>query len=154
MVESMITMAISVFLIAGLLYVFVLCNRFWHVTGLDLSTTRKGNQCLEKMVYGVGTGMGLRAAYWVTNWGTSTNWLLQSSNYYEQVWYKYEPASGRVIFSNASFSCVIGTNVVASQVSTSAFGLSISLTLQQSDGPFPDGNSLNTFVKLRTPRTQ
>jgi len=154
MVESVISLSISVILLSGLLSVYILCNRLWHVTGLDLSTVRKGNQCLEKMVYGVGTGMGLRGAYWVTNMGTSTNWLLKSSNYYEQVYYQYFPASSTVVFSNATTSVVIGTNIVSSQVSVAGNGVTIVLTLQQSDGPFPDGNVMSTFVRLRTPKTQ
>ena len=154
MVESMIALGISVFLLAGLLNVFIACNRYWHVTSLNMSTTRQGSHCLQQMVYGVGTNIGLRGAYWITNSGTSTNWVLTSSNYYGTVWYKYVASSKTVVFSNASSTCVIGTNIVASQVSTSAFGLGISLTVQQSAGPFPDGNQFSTYVKLRGCKSQ
>jgi len=152
-VESMISLAVSVFLLAGLLNVYILCNRLWHVTSLDISTVREGNHCLEQMVYGVGTGMGLRGAYWVTNMGTSTNWQLRSSNYYEQIDFQYYPGRRTVVFSNATQSRVIGTNIVSSQVSVSN-GVTIVLTLQQSDGPFPDGNVMSTYVRLRAPKTQ
>ena len=97
--------------------------------------------------------MGLRGAYWVTNMGTSTNWQLRSSNYYEQIDYQYYPTRRTVVFSNATRSLVIGTNIVSSQVTVSN-GVTIVLTLQQSDGPFPDGNVMSTYVRLRAPKTQ
>jgi len=153
-VESLISLAVSVFLLAGLLSVFVICNRYWHITSLDMSTTRGGSSCLQQMVYGVGTNIGLRGAYWVTNSGTATNWALQSSNYYGRISYTYSPASKTVVFSNATSSRVIGTNIVASQVTNTAFGLSISVTLQQTDGRFTEGNTLSTYVKLRAPKQQ
>ncbi|MEI6563268.1 MAG: hypothetical protein WCO42_03050 [bacterium] len=152
-VESMITVAISVFIVAGLLTVFIVCNRYWHQTSLDLAITRQGNQCLEKMVFGYGTNIGLRGAYWVTNRATSTNWRIQSSNYYGEVWYVYDATNKVVIFSNKQENCVIGRGIVASQVST-INGLSISLTSQQSDGRYTSSNALSTFVKLRAPKAE
>ena len=153
MAESLISLSVSVFLLAALMNTFIVCNRLWHITSLDISTVREGNSCMQQMVYGVGTGMGLRGAYWVTNTGSSTNWSLRSSNYYEQIYYTYSPARKTVTFSNASLSLVIGTNIVSSQVSVSN-GVTIVLTLQQQDGPFPDGNVMSTYVRLRAPKTQ
>jgi len=153
MVESMIAMGVSIFIIAGLLTVFVVCDQYWHRTSLTLSTIRQGNQCLEKMIYGVGTNIGMRGAYWVTNRATSTNWQLQSSNYYGQVWFIYDRTNQNIIFSNACENYVIGHQIVDSQVS-STNGLSISLTVQQSDGRYATSNTLSTYVKLRTPKQE
>ena len=154
MVESLISLAISVVLLAALMNTFVLCNRLWHVTSLDISTVREGNSCLQQMIYGVGTGMGLRGAYWVTNTGSATNWSLVSSNYYQQIYYTYSPSRKTVTYSNATQSLVIGTNIVSAQVSVGAGGVMVLLTLQQWDGPFPDGNQMSSFVRLRAPKTQ
>ena len=150
LIESVMTLAFSVLIITGLLAVFITCNRYWHQTSLDLATSRQGNQCLARMVYGVGTNIGLRGAYWATNWGSSSNWRLQSSNYYGQVWYIYDTVNHTVVFSNAHGNCVIGKNIIASQVSTTN-GIGISITLRQSDGRYTNNNAMNTFVKLRAP---
>jgi prepilin-type N-terminal cleavage/methylation domain-containing protein len=154
LVEIMITMAITTFLVAGMLASFILAYQYWHRTSLEISTTRIGSGCLEKMIYGCGTSMGLRAAIWVTNQGSATNWIIRSSNYYEETWYSLNTTQRTVTFSNASGRLVIGTNIVASTVTQDTKGLSISLTLQQSDGPFPDGNKFSTYVKIRAPQNR
>jgi type II secretory pathway pseudopilin PulG len=151
LVEIMIAMGISLFVVAGMMASFVLGYQYWRRTSLEMSTTRIGSTCLEKMVYGCGTSMGLRAACWVTNTGSATNWALRSSNYCGEVWYRLNAAQRTVTFSNASGSLVIGTNIVASTVTQDSKGLTISMTLQQSDGPFPDGNKFTTYVKIRAP---
>jgi len=152
-VESMIAMGVSMFIIAGLLTVFIACNHYWHRTSLALSTNRKGTQCLERIVYGVGTNIGMRGAYWVTNRATSANWRLQSSNYYGEVWYVYDRTNQNVIFSNAHENCIIGRYIVDSQVSTTN-GLGVSLTVRQTDGRYACSNTLSTYVKLRAPKSQ
>ena len=147
------TIVVSVLIVTCLLSVYIACNRYWHQTSLDLATSRQGNQCLERMVYGVGTNIGLRGAYWATNSGTSANWNLISSNYYGIVWYSYNSTSQTVVFSNSQGSSVIGRNITSSQV-VATNGLTISLTLQKVDGRYTNNNAINTYIKLRTPKTQ
>lgn len=154
LVEIMIVMGISVFVVAGMMASFILGYQYWHRTSAEIATTRLGSGCLQKMIYGTGTSMGLRAACWVTNQGTATNWILRTSNYYEQVWYRLNTTQGTVTFSNASGSVVIGSNIIASTVTQDLKGLSISLTLQNQNGPFPDGNKFSTYVKIRAPQNQ
>jgi len=151
--ETLFAAGLSVLVMAMLFEAFIVCNRNWHRTALDLASTREGSQCLERMVYGVGTGLGLRAAYWVTNWGSTTNWQLQSSNYYGYSWYRFNPANQVVVFSNARGISVIGSNVVSSLVSNTPMGISVSLTLVQAEGGFRETNSLSTYIKMRTPKT-
>lgn len=155
LIETMFVLGISVFLITVLLSCFVMGIRYWHQTSMELTSTLEGSTCLDRMVYGVGTGMGLRAAYWVTNIGTSsTNWSLVTSNYYGMVWYKYNISNSTILFSNAQGKSIIGTNIIASQVVTSQYGINISLTVKKSDAGYADTNVFSTFVHPRTPKSQ
>jgi type II secretory pathway pseudopilin PulG len=150
LVEILIALSLSVSVIVALLSVYVSSARSWHRTVLAIDTTREATHCLGQMVYGVGTGMGLRASYSVTNLGTATDWLLRSSNFNGVAWYDYNPGMTVVVYSNAAGSQVIGTNIVASTVTSSAIGVKIALTVRKVDGQFSGTNSVSTFVKLRT----
>jgi prepilin-type N-terminal cleavage/methylation domain-containing protein len=152
LVEIMVAVFVSALVVTGLLGGYVVCTRYWHRTSAQLSTTTVGSRCLESMVYGEGTSMGLRAAYWVTNLGSATNWSLLSSNVYERIWYTYDRANKRVFYSNALRSVVIATNIVDSQVTFASNGLKIAISVLQYDGPYPDGNKFETFVKPRVPK--
>lgn len=150
LVEILVVTGISTALIVALLSVYVSCARSWHRASLAIDTTREVNHCLEQMIYGVGTGMGLRASYAVTNLGASTDWLLRSSNYNGMAWYDYNPARTTVVYSNAAGSQVIGTNIIASTVTATVNGVYIALTVLKTDGRYSGSNTMSTFVKLRT----
>lgn len=152
--EIMITAGISVSVIVALLSVYLTCASSWHKTVLAIDATREANHCLDQMVYGVGTGMGLRASYSVTNLGTSANWLLRSSNFSGVAWYDYDPNMKMVIYSNTAVKLVIGTNIVASTVVSTPTSVGISLTVWKGDGQFSMSNTVGTFVKLRAPASR
>jgi type II secretory pathway pseudopilin PulG len=150
LVEILITVAISTSMIVALLSVYLTCVRSWYRTALVISTTREINYCLERMVYGVGTGMGLRASYSVTNLGSATDWLLRSSNASGLAWYDFNPGQTTIVYSNAAGRQVIGTNIIGSTVATDGNGVSIALTVLKTDGMLSGSNTMSTFVKLRT----
>lgn len=150
LVEILITVAISTSMIVALLSVYLTCVRSWHRTTLVISATREVNHCLEQMIYGVGTGMGLRASYSVTNLGSTTDWMLRSSNANGLAWYDFNPGQTTVVFSNTSGRQVIGTNIIGSSVITDGKSVAIALNVLKVDGRFSGSNTMSTFVKLRT----
>ncbi len=154
MTEILVTVGVSASVMVALLSVYITCAKSWHRTALAIESTREVNHCLDQIVYGVGTGMGLRASYSVTNLGTAGNWTLRSSNYNGLAWYDYEPGSKVVIYSNAAGRWVIGTNIIASGVTSTLTSVSISLTVRKSDGRFSMTNTVGTLVKLRTPASR
>jgi len=62
LIELMIATGIFTFVVAGSLSVYVLCQKFWHSTSLNMQTSQTASMALSKMVYGVGEKSGLRAA--------------------------------------------------------------------------------------------
>ena len=150
LIEILIAFGIATSLIVGLLSVYLTCGRSWHRASLAIDTTREANRCLDQMVYGVGTNMGLRSCSWVTNTGSASDWVLRASNFNGVAWYDYNPAQTTVVYSNAAGRLVIGTNIVASTVTATGSGVGITLTVQKSDGQFTGSGTMSTFVKLRT----
>jgi prepilin-type N-terminal cleavage/methylation domain-containing protein len=150
LVEILIVVGISASVIVALLSVYLSCIRSWHRASLAIETTQEANRCLNQLVYGVGTGMGLRASYTVTNLGSATDWLLRTSNYDGMAWFDYNASKKIVVYSNASGFQVIGTNIIASSVTTTVNSVKITLTVLKTDGQFSGTNTMSTFVKLRT----
>ena len=148
--EILIALGVSTAMIVALLSVYLTCLRSWHQTVLAIDTSREANHCLEQMIYGVGTGMGLRASYSATNMGSTTDWLIKSSNYNGLAWYDYDANKTIVIYSNSAGSQVIGTNIISSTLTSTVNSISISMTVLKTDGRYSGSNTMSTFVKLRT----
>lgn len=62
LVELMIAVGLFSLVIAGSLGVYIMCQRMWCATSLSMDTSRMASLAIERMVYGVGTNSGLRAA--------------------------------------------------------------------------------------------
>jgi len=154
MVEIMVTAAISSSVLIAILSVYISCIQSWHRTTLSIGVTREASHCLDQMVYGVGTGQGLRASYAITNLGSATNWVLLSSNYSGVAWYNYNPTQTTVTYSNATKSLIIGTNIIASTATATVNTVNIALTVRKFDGRYSESNTVRTFVKIRAPMTK
>lgn len=62
LVETMVAVGLFLFVVAGSLGVYVMCEKYWHATLLDMQTAQMAGLALSKMVNGVGTNSGIRAA--------------------------------------------------------------------------------------------
>lgn len=62
MVELMVAVGVFSLVIAGSLGVYIMCQKAWRVTTLNMDTSRMANLAIQRMVYGVGTNSGLRSA--------------------------------------------------------------------------------------------
>lgn len=66
LVELMIATGLFGLVIAGSLGVYIMCQRMWRSTSLSMDTSHMAGLAIQRMVYGVGTNSGLRAAAMVT----------------------------------------------------------------------------------------
>jgi len=62
LIELMIAVGVFSLVIAGSLGVYVMCQKFWQATTLDMQTSQMANMALSKMIFGVGTNAGIREA--------------------------------------------------------------------------------------------
>jgi prepilin-type N-terminal cleavage/methylation domain-containing protein len=85
--EMMIAVAMFAIIMAGVIGVYVMCQKLWHATSLGMMTSRDGSIALSRMVYGIGTNSGLRTAS-----------SLSIENNMKGMWtgtnYVYPPAAG------------------------------------------------------------
>ncbi len=72
LIELMLALAIFSIIMAGAIGVFTMCQRLWYAISLDIETSQIANLAVERMIYGMGTNGGIRAASWFkveTNFG-------------------------------------------------------------------------------------
>src|ERR1035437_5332254 len=62
LLELLIAVGLFGLVMAGSLGVYIMCQRLWRATSLSMDTSRMASLAIERMVYGVGTNGGLRAA--------------------------------------------------------------------------------------------
>lgn len=61
-VELMIAVALFGLAVSGAISVYITCQKLWHRTSLSMQVNRKCDLAISRLVYGVGTNNGLRAA--------------------------------------------------------------------------------------------
>lgn len=66
MLEIMIATALFSLVVAGTVGVYVMCNKIWHATAINMQAVRESSLALSRIVYGVETNKGLRTASAVT----------------------------------------------------------------------------------------
>ncbi|MDD5482269.1 MAG: prepilin-type N-terminal cleavage/methylation domain-containing protein [Kiritimatiellae bacterium] len=62
LLETMITVLLFGLVMAGIVEVFIMCNKFWHVTSLSMETEQMANLAVSRIINGYGTNMGIRGA--------------------------------------------------------------------------------------------
>lgn len=65
LVELMIAVSLFGLLVTGAFGVYIMCQRMWRATSLKMETMRMASLAVDRMVFGLGTGSGLRAAAWI-----------------------------------------------------------------------------------------
>lgn len=62
LVELLIAVGLFGLIMAGVISVYLICQRMWLATTMKMQTTMTATMALNRMVYGIGTNHGLRAA--------------------------------------------------------------------------------------------
>ena len=66
LVEAMIAVALFGLVVAATIDVFIMCQKLWHATSLDMEMVHASDIALARMVAGLDTNSGLREARMVT----------------------------------------------------------------------------------------
>jgi len=146
LVEMMVAMSIGSAVIAAMLTMFVWFGRSYNNTSLQRVASQRSNLALERMVYGVGTNIGLRAAkastVIITN--NAAGWKVSYTN----LWFQYTVATKRIADQSGK---TIATNVFASTVvpTSKTNGCDFSITVVEAGGGRLVTNTMVTFVQFR-----
>jgi len=150
--EALVAMGIGVFVVAGMLQLYMGFLRAYRDTTSLRNTSSRASLALERMVHGIGGNAGLLEApvSSVVVTYPSSGWLCAYTN---NLSFQYTPTtklitdqSGNTICSGviaSSLSCA--TNTVGGATN----GCTISVTVSESSGGRSFTNVMNTFVQFR-----
>lgn len=151
LIELMIAVAIFGLAVSGAIGVFILCQKMWHATSLSMLTNRDCNFAISRLIYGLGTNSGLRAAATVTISSNANGWSLTCSNKFDGV--KSidfnKQASNIYWVDSVNQSSRLCDHVSSAVLATNAAGVNIQLTLLRNEGRFTSTNQISTFVLMR-----
>jgi prepilin-type N-terminal cleavage/methylation domain-containing protein len=146
LVEMLISVAVLTVVIVGTFNVFVQNLRSYNASTLMRTSATRASLALDRMVYGVGTNIGLRevpkASVTISN-VSSTFWRLSFTN---SAYFQWSSAN-KCITDQSGKS--IGTNIVTSTLGTNGSGCTISLSVAESGGGRTITNTMTTFVQFR-----
>jgi prepilin-type N-terminal cleavage/methylation domain-containing protein len=146
LVEMLISVAVLTIVIVGTFNVFVQSLRSYNATTLMRISATHASLALDRMVYGVGTNYSLReapkASITISN-VASTYWKIAYTN---GTYFQWSSTTKKI--TDQSGKC-IGTNVVASTLSTNGGGASITVSVAESAGGRTITNTMSTFVQFR-----
>ena len=146
LVEMLISVSILTIVIVGTFNVFIQNLRSYNATTLMRTSATRASLALDRMVYGVGTNNGLReaarASVTISN-VSSTFWRLSLTN---NTYFQWSSANKCITDQSGK---TLGTNIIASTLSTNGSGCTISLSAAESGGGRVITNTMATFVQFR-----
>ena len=151
LVEVMVATVIGALVVAGSLMLFVTFLRLYNTTTLMRNTGNAASRALDRMVYGVGSGAGLREAGGTNVFLTTTangGWRLD----YNSTFFFQYVADSKIITNDTG--TLICTNVTSSSVTlytNNAHNAAcrISLSVAQNAGGDTWTNTFTTAVQFR-----
>jgi len=149
LVEMAMSMAIITIITIGLFDVFVFFLRSYNATTLMSTAAGRASSGVERMVYGVGTNIGLREAGSTTVSVTYTNgWVLTYTNLTDSARKSFTYSADKQMITDWAGK-LICTNVVSSTVTDYTTGCQITLAVAETGGGRVITNSVTTFVDFR-----
>jgi prepilin-type N-terminal cleavage/methylation domain-containing protein len=151
--EIMIALSIFSLVLATAVPVFIMCQRSWALTSVQLETSQKASAAMDRLVYGVGLQYGLRSAIATTvvftagtDWSVAYRDVAGNSNSFA-----YHSASNQLTYDGPDTvgSVVVGRSITAATVSNSARGMGIHVTAAVINGRFAATNTMTTYVSYR-----
>jgi hypothetical protein len=145
------SMAILTIVTAGVFNVFVSFLRSYNASTVMRTAAAGASSGMERMVYGVGTNIGLReagASSVIVTYSNSTDWTLTFTNLTDSAKksFAYSTSTKKITDWAGKTIC---TNVIASTASNQTRGCQITLSVTESGGGRVVTSSVMTFVQFR-----
>ena len=145
LVELIIATTVLMMVVAGSLTLFIAFRNSWTITTLARNTSSEASIALTRIVYGVGTNSGLRAAESDTVSVTypASGWRI---DYNTNRFLAYNPTAERILDEQGNVLC---TNIVTSQATYLTNGCEISISVADSGGGRGSTNVMSSYVQFR-----
>ena len=150
LLEIMIATTLFGLVVAGTISVYIMCNKVWHTTSLSMQTTRDCNFAMSRLIYGVGTNSGLRAATSIAISSNADGWNIACPNPFDgAVWVSFNRQASNICWSNIIASQLICDHVCSALAVSTNSGVNITLAIYRKDGQFTSISTNSTFIKRR-----
>lgn len=151
LIEMTVSFAIITLIIVGAFNVFISILRSYNASTLMRTAAGRASTGMERMVYGVGTNIGLReadAASVTVTYSNTTDWTLTYTNVPDSAAksFKYSTTGRKITDWAGKLIC---TNVISSTATDLATGCQITLSVAESGGGRVITSSVMTFVQFR-----
>jgi type II secretory pathway pseudopilin PulG len=149
LVEMAMSMSIITIVTIGVFNVFVFFLRSYNATSLMSTAAGRASSGLERIVYGVGTNIGLREAGSTTVSVSYTNgWILTYTNLTDSAQKSFTYSTNKQMITDWAGK-LICTNVISSTVTDYTSGCEITIAVAESGGGRTFTNKAATFVDFR-----
>jgi prepilin-type N-terminal cleavage/methylation domain-containing protein len=151
LVEVSVALVIVTIVTIGAFNVFLSFVRSYNTSTLMRTASTRASLGLERMVYGVGTNIGLRegaASSVAVTYSNTTDWTLTYSNTTDSTVKYFKYTSGKKSITDWSGKTIC-TNVISSTATDLAVGCQITLSVTESASGRTVTNSMMTFVQFR-----
>jgi len=149
--EVCVALAIVTIVTIGAFNVFLSFARSYNTSTLMRTASTRASLGLERMVYGVGTNMGLReavASSVAVTYSNTTDWTLTYSNALDTAVKSFTYSTSKKSITDWAGKTIC-TNVVSSTATDLTTGCQITLSVTESAGGRTLSNSMMTFVQFR-----
>ena len=146
LVEALVATTIGVAVIVATLNLMIGFSRSYRDSSLLSSTSLKASMALERLVYGVGTNAGLRAAQSNTvtvTYPSASDWRVAFNS---NMVFSYTQASSKIVDQSNKVIC---TNVIASTLTNLSDRCQVSVTVAQTSNKRSYTNVMSTIVEYR-----
>ena len=148
--EVCVALVIGTVVMVGGFNVFCSFLRSYNASTLMRTSEGRATTGMDRMVYGVGTNIGLReaGAASVTVTYSNTDWTLTYTNLTDSApkYFKYSDAKNEITDWAGKLIC---TNVISSTCTDLTTGCQITMSVAETGGGRTITNSVMTFVQFR-----
>ena len=151
LVEMVVSFAIITLITIGAFNVFISILRSYNASTLMRTAAGRASTGMERMVYGVGTNIGLREAganSVTVTYSNTTDWTLTFTNLTDTAAKSFKYSTSKKMITDWAGK-VICTNVISSTATDLVRGCQITLSVSESGGGRVMTNSVMTFVQFR-----
>lgn len=152
LVEMAMSMAIITVVTIGLFNVFIFFLCSYNATSLMYTASGRASSGMERMVYGVGTNIGLReagsATVSVTYSNGAADWTLTYTNLPDSAAKSFKYSQSKQVITDWAGKTIC-TNVISSTATDLTSGCQITLSVAESGGGRVITSSVMTFVDFR-----
>lgn len=146
LVEIMVVQVLFGIVMIAVCSFYIASLNSWKMADLKQEVAHRTSTALERIVYGVGSGAGIRSAKALTLDHSGDGWALTIDGGLVST-VTYDPNAKTLTYMPGDI--LICENVVDSSALLEDNGVTVSVTVEGTDGKWSERNTMTTFASIR-----